>query len=199
MASLWQQIINLFKAAENSSPSRPVIKKAIERTAAQQSDYDNWNKSLSKRRLLDWLHAEYVNYLVNPEHVDEAIDFIQVRATMGFAIHFHQTNYPLRDINHLFDYLKQQIQTTGYRPYSSDSRTYNRQNWVEQVDRHYLKPPINLREPGEKIDQKFGNITIELLFRNDKAYQLKFSATSYNDRNYKEAEDFNTLMNVVKG
>lgn len=198
MSSLWQQIKKLFQVAEQSSPSQPVLKSAIKRSEDQQSDYESWKNGLSRRRLVDWLHAEYVNYLISQEEVDPSIDFINVRATRGFAIHFYKLNYPLRDINHLFDFLKEQLRNFGYRPYTSDSRTYNRPGWVEQLDRHYLKPPIIFRENGERIDQKFGNITIELLFRNDKAYQLKLSATSYHDRNYKEADGFDDLMGVLK-
>ena len=196
MSSLWQQIKNLFQAVEQSSPSQPVVKSAIKRSEGQQSDYESWKSGLSKRHLLKWIQAEYVNYLINPDEVDNSIDFINIRVTRGIAIHFYKLNYPLRDINHLFDFLKEQLRNFGYRPYTSDSRTYNRPDWVEQLDRHYLKPPILPREPGEKVNQKFGNITIELLFRNDKPYQLKFSATSYNDRNYMEAEGFDALMEV---
>ncbi len=118
---------------------------------------------------------------------------------MGFAIHFHKTNYPIRDITHLFDFLKEQVRNIGYRSYTSNSRSYNRLDWVEQLDRHYLKPPIIFREKGELIDQRFGNITIELIYRNSKAFQLKFSATRYPDRVYKKADSFDELMGVING
>lgn len=198
MASLWEQIKQLFQTVEESSPSQPVLKAVIKRSEAELADYEKWKPGLSKRRLFDWIHNEYATYKIDPEHLDEGIDFIDVRATRGFAIHFYKLNYPLRDINHLFDLLKEQVRQIGYRPYTSDSRTYNRPSWVERLDRHYLKPPIKFLEDGVRIDQKFGNITIELLFRNDKPYQLKFSATSYNDRNYKKAESFDDLMGIIR-
>ena len=198
MNSLWQQIKNLFQAAEESSPSQPVLKSEIKRSEEQQADYESWKNGLPKRRLLDWIHAEYANYLIAPDEVATSIDFINIRTTRGFAIHFYKLDYSLRDITHFFDLLKELLRKVGYRTYTSDSRTYNRPNWVEQLDRHYLKPPIVTRERGEKIKQTFGNVTIELLFRNDEPYQLKFSATSYNDRNYEEAEGFDALMGVLK-
>jgi hypothetical protein len=191
---LWKQIKKLFKSVEESSPAQPVLKSTIERSEAELLDFEIWKNGLSKRRLFDWIHQEYATYLSEPQHQVEGIDFIHARATYGFAIHFYKLNYPLRDINHLFDLLKEQVRDIGYRSYTSDSRTYNRPDWVERLDRHYLKPPIIFLEDGVSLDQKFGNITIELLFRNDKAHQLKFSATSYRDRNYKEAESFEALM-----
>ena len=39
-----------------------------------------------------------------------------------------------------------------------------------------------------------GNITIELVLRNDKPHQLRFRATSYNDRLYAEADAFKELF-----
>ena len=199
MPSLWQQIKKLFQTAEQSNISQPVVKSVIKRSEEEQSDYESWKNGLSKHQLLNWLQSEYVNYLVNPVEVNSSFDFIDIRATRGFAIHFYELNYPHRDINHLFDFLKEQVRKVGYRPYTSNSRIYQGANWVERLDRHYLKPPILSREKGEQIDQKYGNITIELLFRNDKAHQLKFSATSYNDRNYKEAESFDALMQAIQG
>ena len=94
--------------------------------------------------------------------------------------------------------MKERILDLGYKSYLSDTRTYNKKDWVEQLDRHYLKPPSNLRVAGkEKMDQRFGNVTVELLYKNDKIYLLKFRATVYNDHLYKKGEDFNELMKAV--
>ncbi len=198
MPSLWDQIKQLFQSVEKSSPSQPVLKGPIKRTEEELADYEKWKSGLSQKRLFDWIHNEYATYLVEPGEVAESIDFVNVRATYGFAIHFYKLNYPLRDITHLFDLLKEKLRDVSYRSSNSSSRTYNRPNWVERLDRHYLKPPIVFIEDGVQMDQRFGNVTIELLFRNDKPHQLKFSATSYNDRNYKKAESFDGLMEVLR-
>ena len=47
---------------------------------------------------------------------------------------------------------------------------------------------------GQKIDQCYGNITIELTLRNDQPHLLTFRATSYSDRLYADAADFHELM-----
>ncbi len=196
--SLWEEIKKIFQSAEESQPYQPVLRSAIERSEEEQLDYDNWKGTLSKRRLLDWVNAEYVNHLVNPEHVDQSMDFLNTRSSNGFVIHFHKTQYPIRDVMHLFDFLQERVLTLGYRKYTSDSRTYNRPNWVERIDRHYLKPSINFgRAKGEKVNQRFGNITIEVLMRNDKVHNLKFSATSYSDHKFQEADSFDELMRGI--
>jgi len=198
--SFWEQIKKIFQSAEDSKPYQPVVREAISRTESELTDYEQWKNTLAKRRLLDWLQAEYVNFLVNPKHVDASLDFLKTRSSNGFVIHFHKTQYPLRDVTHFFDYLKERVLLLGYRKYTSDTRTYNRPNWVETINRHYLKPSINFgRAQGEKVNQRFGNITIEVLFRDEKVYNLKFSATSYSDYKYEPADDFDGLMQGIFG
>ena len=172
----------------------------IERTVDEQASYERWKNSIISKRLLNWLNEQYVQYLVNPDHLDEAIDFLNTPSSKGFVIHFRQTQYPKAEVTHLFDFLKEKVLELNYRSYVSDSRTYGKNSWVENLQRHYLKPPTNLRKPpaaDEKFNQRFGNITIELLSRDDEIYHLKFSATGYRDHLFSEVEDFKGLMQGI--
>ena len=87
----------------------------------------------------------------------------------------------------------------SYRSYVSDTKTYPKNNFVETIQRHYLKPSLKLKSQDQKANQGFGNINIELLLRNDKVVNLKFSATSYRDHQFEEADDFNELMKLIVG
>jgi hypothetical protein len=200
MDNIWTYFKSLFAKAEESSPSKPLIHELIERSDSEADDYQRWKNTLVCRRLMDWLDNQYAVYRILPQDVDEGLDFLDTPSSKGFVVHFHQTRYSRRDATHFFDYLKEQVLGLGYRPQISDTRTYNRASWVETVERHYLKPRTHFpveEEMGGKIDQKFGNILIELELRNDQAYNLRFRATSYNDRLYEEAEDFQELMKEV--
>lgn len=194
MSDFWKYIKNIFKAAEESSPNQPVIHELIIRTDEEQKDYDYWKETLVRRRLCDWLNQQYAIHKVLPNDIDEGLSFLNTPSAKGFAIHFHQTQYSKRDAVHFMDYLKERVLSLNYRTQISDARVFNRANWVEAIQRHYLKPRINFEE-GKKTNQKFGNITIELVFRNDTPYQLKFQATTYSDSLYKDASDFSDLMN----
>lgn len=196
MAGLWDYFKNLFKEAEQSSPSNPLIHKLIERSDADKEDYQHWKKTLVCRRLLDWLHDQYAISRVAPNDIDEALDFLDTPSSKGFVIHFHKTQYSKRDVTHFFDYLKEQVKQLGYRVQISDSRTYNRPNWVETVDKHYLKPRLNIQQSGQ-LDQKFGNILIEILLKDEQIFNLKFRATTYHDRQFKDASNFENLMHEV--
>lgn len=196
MDNLWSYFKNLFRQAEESSPSQPLVHELIERNEEEQKDYTFWKDTLVLRRLLDWLSDQYAIYRVDRDRIDEAIDFLDTPSSKGFVVHFHETRYSQRDVTHFFDYLKEKVLSLNYRTQISDLRTYNRANWVETVQRHYLKPGLTIRQPGAdgKFTQKFGNVMIELELRDDAVYNLRFRATIYKDSQFKEAAEFKELM-----
>lgn len=194
MANLWDQFKRLFQQAETSSPSQPAVHELIQRTEAEQTDYERWKSSLIKRRLIDWLADQYAIFRVLPDDIDAAIDFLNTPSSKGFVVHFHETNYNRQEITHLFDYLKEMVLQLNYRTQVSDTRTYSRANWVETTERHYLKPRSSFVE-GQKLNQRYGNIMIELEIRDDLVRNLRFRATTYKDRQFEEADPFEDLMN----
>ena len=199
MSNFWKKIKNIFNSVEESSSINPTIHELIERSEKQKADYEYWKNTLPSRRMMDWLNSEYITYLTTPENIDKSIDFLNTPSSKGFVIHFSRTQYRVEEITHLFDFLKEKVQTLPYRSYVSDTKTYPKNNFVETIQRHYLKPSLKLKSQGQKAKQAFGNISIELLLRNDKVVNLKFSATSYRDHQFEEADDFNGLMKVVLG
>lgn len=202
MDNIWNYFKNLFNKAEESSPSQPLIHEMIQRSETERADYQRWKNTLVCRRLLDWLNDQYAIYRVAPEDIGEALDFLDTPSSKGFVIHFHKTRYSKRDVTHFFDFLKEQVLALEYRPQISDLRTYNRNNWVETVERHYLKPGPTLRKQQEgdgRFLQKFGNIMIELELRDDQVHNLRFRATSYKDSLFKEPQEFKELMQQIMG
>lgn len=196
MPKFWQQFFRIGQQVEQSSPIQPAIHELIQRSEEELADYERWKNTFVLRRMLDWLSDQYAIYQVAPRDIDEALDFLDTPSSQGFVIHFHQTQYSKREVTHLFDYLKERVKTLPYRTQISDTRTYNRNHWVETIEKHYLKPRVDYVE-GEKMDQQFGNILIELEIRNDKAYNLRFRATHYQDRLYETPAPFRELMQVV--
>ncbi|MEM7105609.1 MAG: hypothetical protein AAF502_20900 [Bacteroidota bacterium] len=196
MSDLWSYFKNLFKSAEKSSPTNPFIHELIERNDAEIADYNKWKEGLDKRRIIDWVNNEYVVFMTQPDDVDTDLDFLNTPMSKGFVLHFRKERHAERDFIHLFDYLKEKVLSLGYRSYMSDTRTYNRGQKVETVQRHYLKPAFS-KKGDQKLDQRFGNITVELLQVNNIVINLKFSATGYVDHNFSAVEDYKKLMASV--
>jgi hypothetical protein len=193
MSNFWQRIFKLEQAVDNSSPAQPVIHELLQRSEEEAADYLTWKSSFILRQLLEWLNQQYAVYNKHPQQVDKSIGFLNTPSSKGFLIYFHQTNYTRREATHLFDYFKERVKVLNYRTQLSDTRTFNRRDWVETIEKHYLKPRLQFVE-GEKQDQQFGNIMIELELRNDQVHNLRLRATSYRDHNYQEAKDFAGLM-----
>lgn len=196
MKDIWDYFKGLFQKAEQSSSSNPYLHELIERTEQEKAAYAVWKGSLSHRRMMDWLYDQYAIWQVLPDDTDQAIDFLNTPSSKGFVVHLAKKEYPKRETIHLFDYLKEQVLTLNYKPQISDTRTWSQNSWVETVERHYLKPRPSWAAE-KKFDQRFGNVTIELTFRNDVPHHLKFRATSYTDHLYAQAEDFKKLMQAV--
>jgi|TARA_B110000285_G_scaffold159560_1_gene178048 hypothetical protein len=195
---LWQYFKDLFKAEQESSSVKPYINEPLERSEDEKERYEHWKRTLAKQRLLEWLNTQYATFTISGEsEIDKTIDFLNTPSSKGFVIHFNDRFHNRSNIIHLFDYLKERVLEMNYKLYMSDIRTYNKtrndKTWVETIERHYLKPRFKVLE-DHTFDQMFGNIRVELLFRNDEIRNLKFSATRYNDRSYKEANTFNDLM-----
>ncbi|PHI18828.1 hypothetical protein CEQ90_15870 [Lewinellaceae bacterium SD302] len=195
MASFWEQVKQLFERAEESSPAHPAVHEMIERGPEESADFDRWKNTLAKRRLIDWLMDQYAVYLSDGRQ-DRSIDFLDTPSSKGFVIHFHETNYTKAEVTHFFHYLKERVQSLEYRLQISDRRIFSRSGWVETQERHYLKPRNKYAE-GEAINQRFGNITIELELRDDQVRNLRLRATIYKDALYREGENFGALMSAL--
>lgn len=193
MPDFFENFKAWFKKAAESTPTQPYLHELIQRREEEKADFDHWKNTLVRRRLSDWLNDQYAIFKVLPNDIDEAMDFLNTPSSKGFVVHFYKTNYSRRDAIHFMDYLKEQVLDLDYRVQISDSRIFNRPDWVETIERHYLKPKPDFMRQG-KFNQKYGNVTIEMTLRNDLPHQLKFQATSYKDHLFQDAQDFEVLM-----
>lgn len=196
MADIWEYFKGLFSKAETSSPSKPLIHEMIARSEKEKQDFEFWKKTLVCKRLLNWLNEQHILFRSGSENVDRAVDFLNTPSSKGFVIYFGDTGYSQRDSVHFFDLLKEQVLRLNYRTQLSDLRAYERPQWVESVQRHYLKPRPGQNEEGQFL-QRFGNITIELTSHDDQIQNLKFRATTYKDYQYQEADTFEQLLQKV--
>ena len=200
MSNIWDYFKQLFQESEESSPSKPFIREEISRSDEEKEAYALWKRTHAPQKMLDFINREYANHLIEPEKMDDSFGVLNTKSTNGFVIHFNELRHNQKDIQHFFDYLKEIVLKIGYKHYMSDTRTYNRKLLVENVERHYLKPPIRFDEnktSKTQVIQRYGNIMIELLFQNDELINLKFRATSYHDHNFTKASSFSELIREI--
>lgn len=196
MPDFLEYFKNWFRKAEKSSPSNPALHEVIKRSDEHRQKLQAWKHSLAQRRLTDWLWQQYAIWQTLPDDLDPAVDFLDTPSSKGFAIHFFQAEFPKEEAVLLFDYLKDKVLELPYRLTLADRRVYAVKSHMETVERYYLKPRQQ-RTEEQRIDQGFGNVTIELVFRDDIPHQLRFQATSYNDRLYAPAAEFKSLFQML--
>ena len=194
MADIWQYFQNLFQQVEQSSKTQPILHDPIIRNTEELAAYEQWKGFMVKKKLISWLETAYANFLKDGQPIDKSIVFLDNVSIKGFAIHFSELRYTNIQANHLFDYLKEKMLALNYKAYNSAIKTYTKGNTVESLAKYYLKPSLKNMLDGPPFKQEFGNISIELICRDDSPTLLKFSATVYNDRSYQPPKHFGTLM-----
>lgn len=192
----WDQIKDIFRSAEVSSPTAPTIHELIERSEEETAAFTRWKNTAGAKRLLDWLTSQYTRQQ-NGQRTDETVGFLNTPSTKGFVVYFREMNYSREEITHFFHYLKERVLTLAYRSDISDRRIFPRRDWVETQERHYLKPLVDFNDA--KMNQAFGNIMIEFELRDDVPHNLRLRATVYNDSLYETGQSFGTLLEVLAG
>ena len=190
--AFWDNITDLFRKAEESTPSEPAVHEVIERDEEYLAGYEQWKRTQGSHRLISWLQEQYATFKAGAG-TDQGIGFLDISSSKGFVIYFGDLNYQNQEIEYFFDYLKERVQALDYRVAISDRRIFSRKDWVETQERHYLKPRTEFKD-GQLLDQAFGNITIQHELRDSVPHNLRLRATVYSDALYKEGASFGALM-----
>jgi hypothetical protein len=139
---------------------------------------------------MDRIRCAYNVHLAGMDPQDESIDFLEFRATAGFALHIQNESLRPGEAGLLMDHLRDRVRALPYRLSLSDRRIRG----GDMVERHYLKPPLQVPGPEGPIDQQYGNITIEVQYRRGEPVHLRFMATHYQDRQYGQPLEFENLV-----
>jgi hypothetical protein len=202
----WEQLKKIFS---NSKPvkftgvkqvepeEKLVVHEIISRTETELKYYEQWSQSSAKCNFLEWLNSQYHSYKTFGK-CDNALTFLMIPSMNGFAVRFDDSRWHAQDFLAIFDFLKHIFSTQeNYWLQVSDSKTISKGKNIEIIERHYLKPPMQFINQGEKKNQKFGNLMITLNTINGRVDTLKLSATQYNDHLFEKAYDFDLLMELL--
>ncbi len=94
----------------------------------------------------------------------------------------------------IMEYIREILEKDGYRLVHADRKMMERGKQVTSLEKYYLKPPLSSETP---IDQKFGNVIMELSFLNHTPTKFKMMANLYSDRLYNEPRAFEDLITLL--
>ncbi|SHN01236.1 hypothetical protein SAMN04488057_105201 [Cyclobacterium lianum] len=160
-----------------------------------------------ERNAVDWMNSPdgksvlksvYDNFHLKKAGVNKApeVHVLQSPYANGFAVTF-QAPLTKDDFSRLFVGLGQGVLGLGYRKVSLDRKIEVEHELVKVTERYYFKPPLAAADLEKKIDQLFGNISLEKISLNNRPNYLKVLVTVYADRLYLKAAPFDRFMDQL--
>lgn len=179
---------------KKSRPHEIMVHEPIHRSAQYSQKYIMWTKSFDR---IELINKVYNSYILKKQGVtgDPDVHILSSNSSNGFAISWN-SNLGKSEFTYLFDWMCDKVLELDYKKSNSDTTITDKGNIVETVSKHYLKPQNKLNSAGP-IDQKFGNVLIELILTNDQPSYLKFVANTYNDHQYNKALGFEKLAEFL--
>jgi len=179
----------LNKLFSKKSNKEPLVSGKLERSDRYEQNYSGWVES-QVGNILSELQQAYnksnARGLYNP-----AFHVYNSDQSNGFFFNYHM-EFESEEFSYLLDYFKETVVDLGYTVYTSDTKYKDLESGVQKIDRHYLKPT---QEGSEMpMDQKYGNVLIELFVLNDEVQYLKLMANIYSDRNFTEPKPFSEFL-----
>ncbi|MBI1184600.1 hypothetical protein GC194_10030 [bacterium] len=173
------------------------MREELKRSNNDRMNYALWLESEARVNVLRFVEEQYDQSRNGNENV-ALFRVINSGGTNGFMLRYLPETEAL-DFQHLFDYFRNKVVELQYVTYTSDVRTFDKAQQVESIERHYLKPSwrkLNTKEVNTdgRMNQLYGNVTIELLRHDQTPQYIKFMCQHYVDSKFMEPLDFNHLI-----
>jgi len=195
---LFDKLFNsLSLKTDKDSPDpklQPITTELLTRTSQDQVLYENWKKNENDKLLLEkW----YSIYLIGKDlNVgSDQFSFLDNPSAKGvlYRINDELEAADSEEYSFMLDLFKEKVKSMGYLAYLSDRRIFERKTFLETIERHYLKPDFTKNTPP-KCRQLYGNITLELAFKDDQPSYLKILTTTYSDSKFHSPLPFEEFM-----
>ena len=196
MPSFFDQIIKKILPSR-PNPQQPLVTELLKRTEAQKTAYQTWIHNQHYAGLLKSVAKAY--YLKQEKLTsDLQVHLFNSPYANGFAITYQASDMGKQDLMFLCEYFKDTILSLNYDLKSSQREITDKGNFVNTVERYYLKPKAKEAIlKNERIDQLYGNLLIEYVLVDEKPSYLKILSTIYADRTFTPAQDFSDLVQIL--
>lgn len=187
-ADFFTNLVNrIFPEKENEDDKLPLVTESLERSIRFKHAYESWYGS---ERFVGMMSA--LSQQKESAHAlglqNQAFQLYESPQSNGFYFN-SAMNFSADEFRFVLDHFCEVTKELGYRPQISERRYSERPNGVHCMERYYLKPelPATFEPP---LDQRYGNVHLELVLLDEKPSYLKVMAHVYQDRNYSEALPF---------
>lgn len=185
-----------------------ILKRLFPGKGLQEAYRENFHHSASEvEAITTWQQSEegqnsfdlvYKNYHLRKGGVlaDPAVHILRSPYANGLALEFEKP-FSDKTFSSLFFAFGQRVVDLGYQRLSLDRKIQEKTNGVSIIEKQYFKPKTALSTTKGKIDQLYGNVTIEKVAVDHRPQMLKILATIYSDQMYLEARSFDDFIEVL--
>jgi hypothetical protein len=192
MASFIEDIIGkLFP--KKTSPMN--VKENFSQSEEEKEKVESWMESEEGMAAMKLINKNY-HFKKSGMNGSPEVHILNSPYANGFAVSFEK---PLdeKTFSNLFFAFGRRMLDLGYHRVSLDRKMEEIQENVRTTEKQYFKPPLSSTDFSQKIDQIFGNVSIEKVNINDKPSFLKVLVTVYSDHLYQDAKPFDQFIDEL--
>lgn len=193
--SFFDQVYAQLFPNKAKSDNSILVQEPIRRSEQYWQQYTSWAKSFDRINLINKI---YNSYVLKKQGIigDPDVHILSSKTSNGFAVALN-TNLNKQEATYLLDWMASKILELDYKKMNSDITVTDKEDSVQTLSKHYLKPRNKPSQTGKQIDQQYGNVLIELTLTDDQPNYLKFVANTYSDHKYKEPLAFEKLAEFL--
>lgn len=170
-------------------------KENFSQSTADMEALDNWIKTDDAKELLGLISKNY-HFKKSGIQAQPEIHILNSPYANGFAVSF-QNPLTSKTFSQLFFAFGLRMLDLGYHRVSLDRKMEEINDQVKTTEKQYFKPPLSSADFSQKINQLYGNVSIEKVSIDDKPSFLKVLVTVYSDHLYQKAQPFDEFIEAL--
>lgn len=151
-----------------------------------------WKESKEGKLLMNLVQKNY-HFKTSGMNASPEVHILKSPYANGFAITF-ESPFDSKSFSQLFFAFGQRMLDLGYQKISLDRKIEEINDDVKTTEKQYFKPPLSNVDFSQKIDQLYGNVSIEKISLNENPSFMKVLVTVYSDHLYLTARPFEQFM-----
>ncbi|MEM9548158.1 MAG: hypothetical protein AAGA77_19410 [Bacteroidota bacterium] len=201
MSNLFDFFKNLFGRDDSGSSRIPFLHETIDVNSFSINEIEKWKALGTENKFANLVNAAYRNYYISGKtktNLSE-VTLLVSSHTNGWYLHCNMLVFKDVDYKYLAYSLSMKLKNEGYVIQLAEMKSTTKSEGIENITHYYLKPSLKfqiLKEEG-KVNQLYGNISMEYKTLNGVPISFKFLAKAYSDSNYKPPMDQTELQHIL--
>jgi hypothetical protein len=186
----WLSQFQQFWSSAQKTPLQAPVHEVLKRNDRFLSTYALWDKSQTIESLRQTYQMEMLG--------EKSSTFTRIDGPTAAGIQWQKPGILAdADFDFLLEHCKDVLLSLSYVQHQADRRLFNRADVVEEVHRYYLKARISASEMTETMNQRWGNILLEVKREDGRVTGFKLQLNRYSDRMYQDALSLESLMELL--